>query len=189
MVSLVRAPSNSVRPSATSRKPPLKQISIYKKARKRGISPFQFLGFEQIFGELTATTGGMVQRSTPLLLTSISLTFMTDFDDELSFDLSGLQDDAPVFLSIRPGDGDVQHSVFKDFTGKFVTGSVQNYPLGMARDVRGRQLLTTTLVTDTNPITNRTSLRFVVNDQKPDAFIADANEDNGSVSYNILLKF
>ena len=114
---------------------------------------------------------------------------MTDFDGEVAIDLAGLQDDSIVLLSIRPGDGDVQHTVFKDFNGTFVTGNVQNYPLGLVRDVRGKQLLTTTLVTDTNPITNRTSLRIVVNDQRPDAFIVDADETNGSVSYNILITF
>ena len=114
---------------------------------------------------------------------------MKDFDAELPVDLSALQDDAIVFLSIRAGDGDVHHTVFKDFTGKFVTGNVQNYPLGRVRDVRGKELLTVTLVTDTNPITNRTSLRFIVNDQRPEAFITDADEDNGSVSYTIVIKF
>lgn len=114
---------------------------------------------------------------------------MKDFDDEVTIDLSSLQDDAIVLLSIRPGDGDVQHTVFKDFNGTFVTGNVQNYPLGLARNVRGRRLPTTTIVTDTNPITNRTSLRIIVNDQRPDAFVTDADEENGSVSYNIDINF
>jgi hypothetical protein len=114
---------------------------------------------------------------------------MRDYTDSLPVDLSALPADQPVLLTIRGGDGDVSYSVFKDFAGRYAYGNIVNYPLGPVATIRGQSLLTVTLVTDTNPFTNRTSLWFLVNNQRFAPFTADAEEDNGTVSYSIALSF
>lgn len=114
---------------------------------------------------------------------------MKDFDKTLSIDLSGKQDNDPVLFSVKPGDGQVNYSVFTDFQGNYVYGDVQNKVLGTVKEIKGKSLLVVTLVTDTNPNTNRTSVRFVFNDIKTGSQITDANADNGTVSYNITFDF
>ncbi len=114
---------------------------------------------------------------------------MRDFTSSLLVDLSSYPATQPVLLTIRGGDGDVNYTVFKDFTGRYAYGNIVNYALGHPAELRGKSLLTVTLVTDTNPFTTRTSLWFVVNDHRFAPFTADADADNGTVSYSITLSF
>lgn len=114
---------------------------------------------------------------------------MKDFDKNLAIDLQGLSDDDLVLFSVKPGDGQVNYSVFTNFDGSYVYGDVQNKSLGKAKNVRGKSLLVVTIVTDTNPQTNHTSVRFQFNDFKTAAQATDADVNNGSVSYNITFTF
>lgn len=114
---------------------------------------------------------------------------MRNFTNSLLVDLSAQVPTQPILLTIRGGDGDVNYTVFKDFAGRYAYGNIVNYALGHAAQLRGKSLLTVTLVTDTNPFTNRTSLWFLINDQRYAPFTADADEDNGTVSYSITLSF
>lgn len=114
---------------------------------------------------------------------------MRNFTDSLLVNLSTYPDSQPLLLTIRGGDGDVSYTVFKDFAGRYTYGPIVNYALGHAAELRGKSLLTVTMVTDTNPFTNRTSLWFQINDHRYAPFTADADEENGTVSYNITLSF
>ena len=93
------------------------------------------------------------------------------------------------YLTIIFGDGQVGNSTFKDIDGQYHTGAIVNIKIGTGAKLEGKSILIGSVVTDTNPDTNWTSVTYVINNKKVGSYSVEVEDDNGSIYYTTLIKF
>ncbi len=93
------------------------------------------------------------------------------------------------FLTIVFGNGQVGNSTFKDIDGQYHTGAIVNIKIGTGAKLEGKFILIGSIVTDTNPKTNWTSISYYINDKELDTFSEEVEDDNGSIYYTTFIKF
>jgi hypothetical protein len=92
-------------------------------------------------------------------------------------------------VTIRIGDGQLGSSSFRNIDGSYVIGEVDNESLGKGLALLNQSVLISTMVTDVNPDTNRTSITILINNEVKGVFPAEAERDNNTVFYDTTLKF
>ena len=111
---------------------------------------------------------------------------MKEVKTDLSYQ-TGTKD--TCLLSITIGDAQVGHTTFKKINGTYGTGQIQMEDLGKETDLKGKKMLISTIVTDVNPATNKTSISYKINDKAYDPILSEADAENGSLRYKTIVTF
>lgn len=93
------------------------------------------------------------------------------------------------YLTIIFGNGQVGNSTFKDIDGQYHTGAIVNIKIGTGAKLEGKSILIGSIVTDTNPNSNWTSVTYLINDEELETYDAEVEDDNGSIYYTTLINF
>jgi len=104
---------------------------------------------------------------------------------EWSFKVS---DDEDYTITIKVGEGQKGHSVFKDLNGKYVHDREElTHLLSSGRNMKGKFIRISTTASDISPDTNKVSVSYSMNGELIEAdenpIFRDADEDNGSVYF------
>jgi hypothetical protein len=110
-------------------------------------------------------------------------------NNENKIDYPIIKQDQKYSLSITFGEGQPGSSAIKNFDGKYITGNIENVPLGLGSAIKGKNLLISSMVTDTNENTNHTSVTYYINDKELRTFEDDVDTDNSSIYYTTTIKF
>ncbi len=93
------------------------------------------------------------------------------------------------YLTITFGNGQDGDSSFRDVEGQYHTGSIINIKIGTGAKLEGTFILIGSLVTDTNPDTNTTSISYYINGEEVETYSEDVEEDNSAIYYTTFIKF
>ena len=93
------------------------------------------------------------------------------------------------YLTIVFGDGQVGNSTFKDIDGQYHTGAIVNIKIGTGAKLESKFILIGSIVTDTSPKTNWTSISYYINDECIETYSEEVEEHNGSIYYTTTIKF
>ena len=110
-------------------------------------------------------------------------------ENEIDGSLSGYSENDIIKLTLVVGEGQYGSSAFKNFNGQIEAGAILNRILGSAGSIKGKKLIITTTVTDTNPDTNRTSVSYQLNGKNVDTLEYEVEQDNGTLVYYTTLNF
>lgn len=111
---------------------------------------------------------------------------MRFIENTISFDVdSGKR----YYLTIKFGDGQDGSSSFKDVENNYHTGNILNTVIGTGAKMDGKYILIGSIVTDTNPHTNATSISYFINDIEVATFREVVAADNGSIFYSTKIDF
>ena len=98
-------------------------------------------------------------------------------------------DNENYVLTIIVGEAQIGYSSFKDFEGKYISGNIILHPLGRGKNIRGKTLIITSMVTDVNPNTNLTSITYKLNDDNIKTVSKTVESNNSSIFYTTYLSF
>ena len=93
------------------------------------------------------------------------------------------------YLTIIFGNGQDGDSSFKDVEGQYHTGSIINIKIGTGAKLDGSFILIGSLVTDTNPDTNMTSISYYINGKEVETYREEVEDDNSAIYYTTFIKF
>ncbi len=110
-------------------------------------------------------------------------------ENEFPYSLKKFTSNSTIYLSIIVGEGQYGNSSFKNFNGEIVTGSVLNRILGKKKDIINKSLEIITVVTDTSPHTNHTSVTYKINNNEAASYDYDVPNDNGTLFYKTTINF
>ena len=98
-------------------------------------------------------------------------------------------DQVDYFLTIVVGEAQIGYSSFRDFEGKYISGNIVLHPIGEGKNIRGKKLIITSMVTDVNPNTNLTSITYKLNDENIKTVSETVESNNSSIFYTTYLSF
>jgi hypothetical protein len=100
-----------------------------------------------------------------------------------------VEDRTVYYFTIKVGEAQIGYSSFKDFEGKYVSGNIILYPLGKGEKIRGKKLISSSMVTDVNPNTNLTSITYRLNDEDIKTISEEVESNNSVIYYTTYLTF
>lgn len=100
-----------------------------------------------------------------------------------------VKDQVYYYLTVLVGEAQIGHSALKGFDGKYVSGNIVMCPIGSGKEIRGKTLIITSMVTDVNPNTNLTSVTYKLNDKDIKIVSEKVESDNSSIFYTTYLGF
>jgi hypothetical protein len=100
-----------------------------------------------------------------------------------------VQDGTIYSLTVIIGNGQLGSSALKNFDGEYIHGAVNNVILGDGKNIRGKNLLITSMVTDANSNTNTTVISYKLNGDTIGPYSKDVDTDNSSISYTTTIHF
>lgn len=96
-----------------------------------------------------------------------------------------VDDNTPVKITVRIGDEQYLSSlVLNTPDGRYYNGDLNDFEIGLGKDLRNKQSYLTVKVTDANPRTNWTSITVdLTNDNIHETYEGLSDIDNGTVIY------